>query len=337
MDQPNPMDRAIEAARSVRSLTSPNPWVGCVIEAPNGTTYAGATEAPGGRHAEVVALDLAGPAADGATAWVTLEPCDHTGRTGPCTEALIASGVKRVVIGVRDPDPLVAGKGIARLRAAGIAVEVGLRGTEITELLAPYLHHRVTGRPWVLLKLAATLDGVTAAPDGTSQWITGEAARRDAHVLRAESDAIVVGAGTVRADDPALTVRHVTGRDPRRIVLGRAPDNAKVQPAEEHHGDLDDLLDRLGAEGVLQVMVEGGASVAHSFHGQGLVNQYVLYLAPALFGGSDGRGLFAGAGASTISALTRGRFQRVQTLGQDLRIDLLTDHPSDPSAQPGAT
>lgn len=324
MDEPELMHQAIEAARSVRASTSPNPWVGCVIEAVDGATYTGATEPPGGRHAEIVALDLAGSAARGATAWVTLEPCSHTGRTGPCADALIAAGVRRVVVAVVDPDPLVAGQGIARLRAAGIDVEVGVAADDVERLLAPYLHHRRTGRPWVLLKLAASLDGRTAAPDGTSQWITGPEARADAHRLRAESDAIVVGAGTVRADDPSLTVRHVTGRDPRRVVLGSIPAGAQVLPAEEHHGDLGDLLDRLGAEGVVQVMVEGGATVAHAFDRAGLVDQYVLYVAPVLFGGDDARGIFAGPGAPTIGAVRRGRFDRVEALGADLRLDVLT-------------
>jgi diaminohydroxyphosphoribosylaminopyrimidine deaminase/5-amino-6-(5-phosphoribosylamino)uracil reductase len=171
-----------------------------------------------------------------------------------------------------------------------------------------------------VLKLAASLDGRTAAPDGTSQWITGAEARQDAHLLRAESDAVVVGAGTVRADDPSLTVRDVEGPDPRRIVLGRAPKGAKVLPCEEMEGDLPDILDRLGAEGVVQVLVEGGASVAGAFHRAGLVDRYVLYLAPALFGGGDAPGLFAGAGAATMEDVWRGRIVETRQLGSDLKI-----------------
>ncbi len=228
----------------------------------------------------------------------------------------------RVLVGVVDPDPQVAGEGVARLEAAGVEVVVGVGAEEASAQLAPYLTHRRTGRPYVVLKLAATLDGGTAAPDGSSQWITGEAARTDAHRLRAESDAIVVGRGTVAADDPSLTVRHVEGPDPRRVVLGRAPTDARVHPCLEHEGDLDLLLDRLGAEGVLQVLVEGGATVAHAFHTAGLVDRYVLYLAPALFGGDDARGLFAGPAAPTIGEVWRGRVTGVTSLGEDLRIDL---------------
>jgi diaminohydroxyphosphoribosylaminopyrimidine deaminase/5-amino-6-(5-phosphoribosylamino)uracil reductase len=173
----------------------------------------------------------------------------------------------------------------------------------------------------VVLKLAATLDGRTAAPDGSSRWITGEAARADAHRLRAESDAVIVGAGTVRADDPSLTVRDVQGRDPLRVVLGKAPADAKVQPALELTGDPGQVLDDLGRRGVLQALVEGGPTVAGEFHRAGLVDRYVLYLAPALFGGDDGRPLFAGPGAPTIADVWRGRIESVERLGDDLRVE----------------
>ncbi|MGV3759229.1 MAG: bifunctional diaminohydroxyphosphoribosylaminopyrimidine deaminase/5-amino-6-(5-phosphoribosylamino)uracil reductase RibD [Actinomycetota bacterium] len=321
------MRRALELSRSVRALTPPNPWVGCVIETIAGEVFEGATTEVGGPHAEAVALAAAGAAGadlSGATVWVTLEPCSHHGRTPPCADALVEAGVGRVVIGLEDPDPKVAGQGIGRLVDAGIEVLVGLLAGEAGEVLAPYLHQRRTGRPYVILKLAATLDGRTAAPDGTSQWITGPEARADAHRLRAESDAVVVGAGTVRADDPSLTVRDAEAPrgDPERVVLGSAPAGAKVHPCTEHQGPLTVLLDRLGAEGHLQVLVEGGASVAHAFHREGLVDRYVIYLAPALFGGDDARGLFAGPGAPTIDAVTRGRIVHVQALGPDLRIDL---------------
>lgn len=316
------MAQAVEAASTVRATTSPNPWVGCVIEATDGRVFTGATEPPGGRHAEMVALDAAGGAVRGATAWVTLEPCSHTGRTGPCADALIQAGATRVVVAITDPDPLVSGQGIERLHRAGIQVEVGPGADLATAQLAPYLKHRSTGRPWVVLKLAATLDGRTAAPDGSSQWITGEEARADAHRLRAESDAVVVGAGTVRADDPSLTVRHVPGNDPLRVVLGTAPPGAKVLPALEHEGRLPELLDHLGERGALQVLVEGGATVAGSFHRQGLVDQYVVYLAPAMFGGDDARPLFAGSGAPTVDDLWRGRIIATTMLGEDLRIDV---------------
>ncbi|HEV3227783.1 MAG TPA: bifunctional diaminohydroxyphosphoribosylaminopyrimidine deaminase/5-amino-6-(5-phosphoribosylamino)uracil reductase RibD [Acidimicrobiales bacterium] len=319
------MGRAIALAAGVRSTTSPNPWVGAVVVTADGATFDGATEPPGGRHAEVVALDAArtaGAPLAGATVYSTLEPCSHVGRTPPCTDALIDAGVARVAIGIEDPDEQVAGRGIALLRAAGIAVDVGVGAQDVRMQLAPYLKHRTTGRPWVLLKLAASLDGRTAAPDGTSKWITGAAARADAHRLRAESDAVIVGAGTVRADDPALTVRDVDGVDPLRVVLGRAPTEARVHPCVELDGPLPAVLDELGRRGVVQAMIEGGATVAGAFHREGLVDRYVVYLAPALFGGDDGRPLLAGPGAARIDDLWRGRITSVEQLGDDLRVDL---------------
>jgi diaminohydroxyphosphoribosylaminopyrimidine deaminase/5-amino-6-(5-phosphoribosylamino)uracil reductase len=319
------MREAIAMATSVRSQTSPNPWVGCVI-VPVGDEPAalGATQPPGGPHAEAVALELAGPSAAGAVAYVTLEPCSHHGRTPPCADALIAAGIRRVVVGIVDPDPQVRGAGIRRLEEAGVEVTVGVCAEDITEQLAPYVKHRTTGRPWVVLKLAASLDGRTAAPDGTSQWITGPLARADGHRLRAESDAILVGAGTVRADDPALTVRDgdVTGRDPLRVVLGTIPDGARVHPAVSMSGDLGEVLDDLGRQGVIQLLVEGGATVAHSFHRAGLVDRYVLYLAPVIFGGDDGRPAFAGPGAASIDDVWRGQMVSVTPLGADLRVEL---------------
>ncbi|MGK2928092.1 MAG: bifunctional diaminohydroxyphosphoribosylaminopyrimidine deaminase/5-amino-6-(5-phosphoribosylamino)uracil reductase RibD [Acidimicrobiales bacterium] len=317
------MRRAIEAAAGARVVAHPNPWVGCVLLTPSGRAVVGVTHAPGGPHAEAHALGLAGPDAAGATAIVTLEPCSHHGRTGPCADALVGAGVQRVVVGVLDPDPNVSGRGIAALEAAGIEVVVGVLADEIEIQLAPYLHHRRTGRPYVVAKLGATLDGRTAAPDGTSQWITGPAARSDAHVLRAESDAVIVGAGTVRADDPALTTRHVEGPDPERIVLGAAPADAAVQPCREFRGELHDLVDQLGSEGKVQVLVEGGATVLSSFHRAGLVDRWVLYLAPALFGGDDALGLFTGPGAATIDDVWRGHIDSIRQLGDDVRIDVV--------------
>ncbi|HVL93751.1 MAG TPA: bifunctional diaminohydroxyphosphoribosylaminopyrimidine deaminase/5-amino-6-(5-phosphoribosylamino)uracil reductase RibD [Acidimicrobiales bacterium] len=316
------MDRAIALAAAVRRSAAPNPWVGAVVVAPDGTRHEGATAPPGGPHAEAAALAAAGPRAAGATLYVTLEPCAHHGRTPPCADAVAAAGVTRVVTALEDPDPRVSGRGLAALRAAGVTVEVGLRAAEVTAQLRPYLTHRTTGRPWVVLKLAATLDGRTAAPDGTSRWITGEAARRDVHRLRAESDAVLVGAGTVRADDPALTVRDHPGPDPRRVVLGQAPPGARVHPAWELAGKPGEVLDELGRRGILQVLIEGGAATAHQFHAAGLVDRYVLHLAPALLGGDDGRPLFTGPGAATIAGAWRGRIVDVARLGDDLRVEL---------------
>ncbi len=327
------MRRAVAAAADSRLIAPPNPWVGAVVVSVSGESFVGSTEAPGGRHAEIVALDAAGDEASGSTLYTTLEPCSHQGRTGPCTTALIAAKVRRVVVAVTDPDEQVAGDGVAALEAAGIEVLIGCEQPLVETQLAPYLTHRRTGRPLVLLKLAGTLDGYLAAVDGTSQWITGPEARADAHRLRAESDAICVGAGTVRADDPSLTVRDFvpsadTGErslDPFRIVLGGAPDGASVHPALEHHGELGNLLDDLGSRGVLQLMVEGGGTVAGTFHRAGLIDRYVLYLAPALLGGGDGVSLFGGAGVATMSDLRHGRFVSVDQLGADLRVEIAFD------------
>lgn len=324
MDDTTAMELALATAATARRRSSPNPWVGAVVLDADGTVIAtGATERPGGRHAEIVALDAAGDDARGATLVCTLEPCSHHGRTPPCTDAIVDAGIARVVVGISDPDPKVSGSGLDRLRRAGIAVEVGVAAADVAAQLAPYLHHRRTGRPYVLCKLAATLDGGTAAPDGTSQWITGECARRDAHRLRAESDAIVVGAGTVRADDPSLTVRHVDGDDPLRVVLGTAPPDARVHPCLEWTGSVPDLLDELGRRGVVQVMVEGGARVIGSFHEAGLVDRYVVYVAPALFAGAGAAPLIAGTTAPSIDDVWRGRFDRIERVGDDVRLELV--------------
>ena len=338
------MLRAVDAAERVHGRTSPNPWVGAVVVPPAvegipSGWFAGSTAPPGGPHAEVTALASAGARARGATLYVTLEPCCHHGRTPPCVEAILAAGVVRVVIGITDPDPLVDGGGIARLRQAGVEVAVGVAAEEVTEQLAPYVAHRRTGRPWVVLKMAATLDGRIAAPDGSSRWITGEEARLDAHRLRAVSDAVVVGAGTVRTDDPTLTVRlpegdpYFRGADdqPVRVVLGTVPDGSAVTPAVALTGSPEAVLDDLGARGMLQVLVEGGATVAHDFHSRGLVDRYVLYLAPALFGGEDARPLFAGPGVATIDDLWRGEVRSVTSLGADIRVEFA---PPDPLSGP---
>ena len=327
------MRRAMANAATARLRAMPNPWVGAVLVDTYGGVYDGATERPGSRHAERVALDAAGEASRDATLFTTLEPCGHTGRTGPCGEAIIEAGISRVVIGVLDPDPQVSGTGMEKLIAAGIDVTLGVEADAVATQLAPYLTHRSTGRPHVILKLAMTLDGYIAAPDGTSQWITGAEARRDVHRLRAESNVIVVGSQTVRADDPSLTVRDftpsehdesVTSLDPWRVVLGTTAaeleDGANTAPYESWNGGLDGLLDDLGGRGHLQVMVEGGGATAGSFHRAGLVDEYWLYMAPAIMGGDDGRKAFAGDGAPTMADIERGRFIDVTQLGDDIRI-----------------
>ncbi|MEX2254532.1 MAG: bifunctional diaminohydroxyphosphoribosylaminopyrimidine deaminase/5-amino-6-(5-phosphoribosylamino)uracil reductase RibD [Acidimicrobiia bacterium] len=229
------MARAVALGAGVRYRTPPNPWVGSVVVADGRIVGEGATEPPGGRHAEVLALATAGDRARGATVYATLEPCPHHGRTSPCAEALIEAGVERVVVAVADPDPRVAGRGIERLRAAGITVDVGVGADAVVDDLAPYLHHRSTGRAFCLMKSAMSLDGRVTAAAGASRWITGEQARAAAHGLRADSQAVVVGSGTALADEPALTVRlaggameppHDPPRQPVRVLLdarGRVP------------------------------------------------------------------------------------------------------------------
>jgi diaminohydroxyphosphoribosylaminopyrimidine deaminase/5-amino-6-(5-phosphoribosylamino)uracil reductase len=325
------MRRALELAGGVRARTSPNPWVGAVIlDAGGEPAGEGATSPPGGPHAEVAALFEAGERARGGTAVVTLEPCVHYGRTGPCVEALISAGIRRVVVGLTDPDDRVNGRGVAALRSAGAEVATGVLAAEGEHLLKPYLVHRRSLRPFVVLKLAVTLDGRVAAPDGTSRWITGPQARDDVHRIRGESDAVLVGAGTVRADDPELTVRPAGGegippapvRQPLRVVLGRASGERRVHPALEVSGDLRGVLDDLGRRGILQLLVEGGSQVAGEFHRLGLVGRYVIYTAPVMLGGDDGVPVLAGRGAQTMAAAWRGRLVSVTALGDDVRIEV---------------
>jgi diaminohydroxyphosphoribosylaminopyrimidine deaminase/5-amino-6-(5-phosphoribosylamino)uracil reductase len=316
------MRLAVDTACTARLRSRPNPWVGAVVVAQNGEVFTGATLEPGNAHAEIVALNAAAHHASGATLFSTLEPCNHTGRTGPCTQAIIDAGVSRVVVGTLDPDSKVSGSGVQHLRNAGLTVDVGVLEQEVKQQLAAYLHHRATGRPFVVLKMASTIDGRIAATDGSSKWITGETARKRVHQLRAESDAIVVGAGTVRADDPSLTVRDADGPSPRRIVLGTIDASAKVHPCTQWTGTLPDLLDTLGKEGVVQLLVEGGARVAASFHRERLINQYIMHIAPVIAGGDDAAGVFAGPAASTMADMWRGRIVSTTNLDGDIEIIL---------------
>lgn len=329
---------AVAAGESVRRRTSPNPWVGAVL-VPAGATgpthFVGATAPVGGPHAEVGAIAAARAAnvdTRGATLYVTLEPCSHHGRTPPCVDAVIAAGIARVVVGVADPDPKVQGRGIAALRAQQIHVEYVMdidqtTALQVAESLRAYLAQRRTGRPWVVAKVASSLDGRSAAADGSSQWITGAEARADAHEWRADSDAIVVGVGTVRADNPRLTARPggvelAPQHQPRRVVLGRPPAEALVNPCTvwtRDDGSVRDLLDRLGAEGVLQVLVEGGPAVVGEWHEAGVVDEYLCYVAPALLGGG-GRPALGFPGGDTIDEMWRGRFVDIRQIGEDLRV-----------------
>jgi diaminohydroxyphosphoribosylaminopyrimidine deaminase/5-amino-6-(5-phosphoribosylamino)uracil reductase len=315
---------AVAEGDKARLHAPPNPWVGALLVDERGVVLgAGHTQAPGESHAEVEALRRAGAGARGATMVVTLEPCCHVGRTGPCVEAIVEAGVARVVVAIEDPDPRVAGKGIALLKASGVDVEVGVEAAVVRAQLAPYLWHRVTARPWVVAKVASTLDGVVAMADGSSQWITGAETRRDAHLLRAQSQAIVVGAGTVRRDDPALTARlDDIVLEPLRVVLGHAPADARVRPCWERTGDLGRVLDELGDHDVLQVLVEGGPATLSDFFAEGLVNHVVWYAAPAFAGGLGTLQALKGLSTPTMEALRRGRLMEVRRVGDDVRIDV---------------
>jgi diaminohydroxyphosphoribosylaminopyrimidine deaminase/5-amino-6-(5-phosphoribosylamino)uracil reductase len=315
------MRHAMSMADTARMVARPNPWVGAVLCCSDGTVFDGATQAPGHAHAEIMALQHArdaGASTVGATLYCTLEPCSHTGRTGPCTQAIIDAGITRVVAGITDPDVRVAGNGFAALRAAGIDVVEGICAPDIEAQLRTYLHHRRTGRPFVVLKMATTLDGRSFLPHGP-RWLTGESARTQVHRLRAESDAIVIGMGTVVADDPELTVRHIDGPSPQRIVLSRSqqvPTSARVQPCTTWSSDLEELLDTLGEQGVLQLLVEGGPTIASAFHEQHLINRYVFHIAPMISGDTDALGVFS----HTQAHLQNLSIVSVAPFGNDIEI-----------------
>ncbi len=327
------MERAMDNADRARLISSPNPWVGSVLVTPTGEIFDGSTLPAGRDHAETICLSTATQllgTVKGSTLYTTLEPCSHIGKTPPCTEAIINAEVARVVIGIHDPDERVNGKGVEVLRTGGIDVEVGIMAEEVQAQLSPYLHHRSTGRPYVVVKVAATLDGRIAAPDGSSQWITGPAARVESHRLRAYSDAVCVGAETIRIDNPKLTVRDWKPMvddevllDPLRVVLGEIPKDALVHPCLEMKGDLEDVLDDLGERGVIQLLVEGGASTISRFHSSGLVNRYEIFFAPAFFGGDEALSMLAGEAVSTIEGLWRGEITKLSQLDDDIQVTLV--------------
>jgi diaminohydroxyphosphoribosylaminopyrimidine deaminase/5-amino-6-(5-phosphoribosylamino)uracil reductase len=327
------MARARELGESVLGTTSPNPPVGAVILAADGSPVGeGATAAPGGPHAEITALEQAGERARGGTAVVTLEPCAHTGRTGPCADALLAAGIVRVVVAVPEPTELAVG-GADRLRAAGVDVVLGVEQAEAEAgALASWLTGVREQRPFVVWKVGATLDGRVAAADGTSRWITGEQARAAVHRLRATCDAVVVGSGTALADDPQLTVRDGDGRNaerqPLRVVVDRrdrVPATARVldDAAPTHVSRAADpaaLLAELFDRDVRRVLLEGGPSLAAAFLREGLVDEAVIHLAPTLLG--SGPSLVGDLGISTIADALSLSIIDVTPLGGDVQIRL---------------
>ncbi|WP_423823494.1 bifunctional diaminohydroxyphosphoribosylaminopyrimidine deaminase/5-amino-6-(5-phosphoribosylamino)uracil reductase RibD [Salinisphaera sp. SPP-AMP-43] len=358
------MQRALELARCGWYSTRPNPRVGCVITHYNVVRGEGWHERAGEGHAEVRALEDArarGNDPKGATVYVTLEPCSHSGRTAPCTQALIEAGVARVVIGAQDPNPEVDGRGIAALREAGIDVVTGVMADRCAALNAGFNQRMTSGRPRVRVKLAMSLDGRTAAADGSSQWITGEAARHDVHRLRAESGAVMIGRGTMAADDPSLNVRlEGPWAQPLRVVLdsdlatpaearmlaldgttliATASDNterrreleqagAEVVPIERDEDGLNlaRVLAMLGEREINDLLVEAGPTLAGALTRAGLVDEFVIYVAPLLIG-DGGRALMALAGAFGLDDAKALVFDNVEPIGADLRITARLAHP----------
>lgn len=322
------MRDALDLAR-LGPTVDPNPRVGAVVADANGRVVGrGHHRGAGTPHAEVVALAEAGSDARGGTAVVSLEPCNHTGRTGPCSAALVAAGIVRVVYAQPDPNPQAAG-GAATLRSAGVSVKGGLLAEEATALNAAWSFAVTHGRPRVVWKFAATLDGRSAAADGSSQWITGPEARADVHRLRSEAGAILVGTGTALADNPRLTVRHPDGtplaQQPLRVVMGRRPLPAVAHvldgTAETWHvrtRDPTEVLHDLADRGVRQVWLEGGPTVAAAFLTAGLVDEVVAYLAPTLLGA--GRPAVADLGIASLGQALQLRLDEATTIGSDLRV-----------------
>lgn len=347
------MARALQLAEQGLWTTSPNPRVGCVLVRDGEVVGEGWHRKAGEAHAEVHALRAAGERARGATAYVTLEPCSHHGRTPPCAEALIAAGVSRVVAAMGDPNPLVGGRGLALLQAAGIETASGLLENEARELNIGFVSRMTRGRPWLRLKAAASLDGKTALNNGVSQWITGPDARRDGHRWRARACAVLTGVGTVRDDDPSLTVRDVdTPRQPLRVVVDsrlETPPTAKILagggtlifaavddaeraarlraagaeivflPNPRGKVDLAALLQELGRRGINEVHAEAGSKLNGSLLREGLVDEFVFYLAPCLIG-DDAAGLFGLPALTTLADKRALKVLDLRQIGPDIRL-----------------
>jgi diaminohydroxyphosphoribosylaminopyrimidine deaminase/5-amino-6-(5-phosphoribosylamino)uracil reductase len=354
------MLRALELAEKGRGYVEPNPLVGCVIVQQGQVVGEGWHQRFGGPHAEIEALSAAGPQAQGATLYVTLEPCCHHGKTPPCTEAILQAGIRRVVAAMRDPFPQVAGGGLQRLAAAGIEVELGLCAEQAEALNAPYLKLLATGRPWIIAKWAMTLDGKIATRAGYSRWISGEAARQIVHELRGRVDGILIGRRTAQLDDPLLTARPAAGAPPRiatRIVvdsLARLPSfsqlvrtarqfptliatgpdapekdlrrlaaaGCEVLPfvAPSHFERLLQLLDELGRRRMTNVLVEGGSSLLGSLLDAGQIDEVHAFIAPKLFGGQKARSPIRGAGVEQITEALVLHNPQHRVVGEDLYV-----------------
>lgn len=346
------MARALELAQRGLYTTTPNPRVGCVLVRDGVVVGEGWHARAGEPHAEVLALHAAGRSARGATAYVSLEPCAHHGRTPPCCDALIAAGVARVIAAMEDPNPLVAGQGFARLRAANIAVESGLLARDALEINIGFVSRMTRRRPWVRMKLAASLDGKTALLNGQSQWITSTEARQDGHAWRARACAVLTGIGTVKDDNPQLTVREVaTPRQPLRVVVDsrlETPPDARVVgdgtliAAAADHSDrgqalrargaeivvmpnasgkveLSNLMMALGQRGVNELHVEAGFKLNGSLLNEGLVDELLVYLAPSVMG-DKAQGMFHLPQLESLAGQRRLQFTDVRQIGPDIRL-----------------
>ena len=349
------MKLALQLAQGTMGQTSPNPIVGSVVVNNGEIVGMGAHLKAGTEHAEVHAIKMAGDKAKGATIYVTLEPCSHHGKTPPCADLIINNKLKRVVIACLDPNPLVAGNGVEKLRKANIEVEIGVLEKEALELNKVFFHYIKTKKPFVTLKTATSLDGKIATSTGESKWITGELAREDVQQLRHEHDGILVGIGTVLADNPALTTRRkVGGKNPTRIILDhqlRTPLNAKVVTDGEANTwiitcktasdskqtellqlgvkvinvdseeiNINELLILLGERGITSLFVEGGSAVNDSFLRSGCINEVITYIAPKLIGGKEAPTSFSGTGVPNLRDALQLSIKEVKQLGDDLKI-----------------
>lgn len=355
MEDKGYMQLALNLAKSAEGQTSPNPLVGAVVVKDGQIVGMGAHLKAGEAHAEVHAINMAGDKAQGATIYVTLEPCSHFGKTPPCANLVVSSGIKRVVIATSDPFPEVAGRGIQILKEAGLQVEVGLLKEQSDELNRVFYHFTKEKRPFVTVKTATSLDGKIATVTGESKWITSEEARLDSHHYRHTHDAILVGINTVLADDPTLTTRLPSGgKNPIRIVLdsslkmpldaklvtdsaaptwivttNKAPGDkiehltklgVKVVALQADKIEVNTLLEHLGSEGVTSIFVEGGATINASFLTTKFVNQVITYIAPKLIGGSQAPSAFTGEGFNKLTDALELEFHSVEKIGPDLKI-----------------
>lgn len=317
------LERALELAERGRGTTRPNPIVGCVAVSADGELVGEGWHArAGGPHAERVALEMAGERSRGATVYVSLEPCAHHGRTPPCVDALIDAGVSRVVVATLDADPRTAARGVAGLRKAGIVVDVleGALSDRARRQNEGFRRWVRDGRPFVVYKAAVTLDGHVAASTGDARWVSGEASRRRVHELRAACDAVAVGMGTVRYENPLLSARDVGAVvQPRRLAFGHGP-LPKGSELELREGPLEEELAALAQEGVQTLLVEGGPTLAGSMLRMGVIDKLLLFVAPKLIGGDDAPPLFVGPGAQTMADAIEARDLEVEQVGSDLLL-----------------